>query len=272
MDKIVVEFLKSGCGALGAIGNIQNILCGNFPDHLCLNYFQSKEYACGFGYGSPKDLDSIGESILVNGTCYTQSTDPDSELYNKLIHGQEFLTSNYFLVSQGSAPTFSAKGSDVQLEIEALFKMLVNAIKTPIAISGLVTFETLRGSCMGKAPIHKKLIFENKSEYFPFSEIHKNKTCAFIMGVVSDPSESSWEIINKKLQTVTCKSPLEDTPSLLQHIHVLILDGPCKSEESISSSITAQCIHLALKGSVILNLNLNIFPIKDIKDFESHLI
>lgn len=269
MEGLVIQPTGIKSCQVGHIGKVADVLKGEIPPDLSTTTFSTTQYRCGFVVGSPKNKDSIGEAIIVNGNCYTTSTEKNSADYNKIIYGPKFITNCVFLIPKTTLPshklTFTASSKGVSLL--DLYKEVYQKINHPLAFAGIIEFADFHAVGIGKSPIDGTGIFEHKNEYYPFPEIRQQHAVAFVVGVITDYQQTTYHDVNQQLEKVLYNNPFETSSNLTHHAHALTL-SKLVAENEITPQITMQALHLLADKTVITKANLDIFTINGLDDFQ----
>ena len=78
----MLEKVSSHINKMQNIGKITTIIEGDVSEEL-MQSFQAQNYLAGFEAASPKNINSIGESVVVNNYCYICVTDIKNKNYQK---------------------------------------------------------------------------------------------------------------------------------------------------------------------------------------------
>lgn len=255
---------------LGYIGSVADVLRGIVSPVLSIRKFLAAEFDFGFELASPRDHHSLGESVIVNGVCYATSTDNSSPEYGHTIFGREFQTGGMFIIPQATKPshllTFRADGYTCTLN--DLYTTLFDAVKQPFALVGLMDCVAFHGTAIGKPPIDGQAIFEHKAEYFPNPDVQLSNVTAFVIGVVTDYRDQGLSHINKQLEVVLYKNPLETDSVLSTHAHALTLKQPVKRLEDITPEQVDKSLHLFAAGTVLRSLHADLYTISSLVDYQ----
>lgn len=267
---LAIEATGHGPAKLGHIGSVADVLRGNVPHPLSTRKFQAAEFSFGFEMASPRDLHSLGESVLVNGVCYTTSSDKSSSDYSHTIYGREFLTGGMFIIPRETKPshllTFKADG--YSCTFSHLYSILFDAVKQPFALAGFMDCVSLHGTAVGKPPIDGQAIFDHKAEYFPNPDLQLTNVTAFVIGVVTDYREKGLSRINKQLEVVLYKNPFETNSVLSTHAHALTLKQPVKCLDDITPHQVDKTLHLFAAGTVLRFLHADLYTISHLVDYQ----
>ena len=188
MDNLLITSTDAGSSQLGHIGSVLDVIAGKMPESLDGKIFEAKNYLCGFELASPRSKYSLGESIIVNNTCYATSTEKNSPDYNKTIYGPTFITSGMFLIPRQAKPTHKVSLNTATNSTSLLdfYNEIYKQINQPLAFFGLVEFSDFHAMAIGKPPIDGMNIFTNNKEYYPNPAIITKNTQAFIIGALTD--------------------------------------------------------------------------------------
>ncbi len=220
---------------LSYIGSVEDVIAAKINPQLKNKKFHAKDFAYGFEIGSPKDWESLGETVLVNNLCFTQSTDSKSNHFGQAIYGEEFLTSGIFLIPHSAKANFSISFESLNpntlLAFKDFYQNLYQKIQRPFAFISTVQFKNLSCNAIARPPIDGKPIFKNTSEYYFILPWDLSDQAAFMVGVVADFQDQSSNKINQQLSPVLYHNPFEESHSdnhnhsdnLTMHTHAITL-------------------------------------------------
>ncbi|MBM3207451.1 MAG: hypothetical protein FJZ57_02440 [Chlamydiae bacterium] len=248
-------------------GSVRDVIEGKITKEAKTTYFEAKEFNLGFECASPIDYRSLGESVLVNDRCFTKSTQADSEQYKKIIYGHEFISSGFVFISS-CMPTHLAKMEEGYTDLDTLLIWLFDKIRTPFVISGFIKFERLNGIYIVKPPIENKNIFENKEVYYPDKIEEYEDVYGYVIGVVSDPTETRLAELNQKLRVCLYENPIDSPIELIKHIHVLTLAKKSSHKDQIIPGNVTDCLHLVSKNTKIKGFDLELYTIDDVSEIK----
>jgi len=242
------------------IGSVVDTLAGRVDPRLCKQRFRATDYAFGFEAASPKELSSVGESVLVNGTCYATSTEEGSLDYGKVIWGSEFVTGGMFLLPKGVQPTHRLNLT-APMQFDQLCHRIYQGVQRPVAFVGIWESETLYTMAIGKPPIHGRPIFENREYYFPMPPQTLRGTHAFVMGVMTFYGDKQWQILNKNLEVVLYKNPFDREFSLSSHTHCLVLKSEVTQIDQVIPTVVERCLHVFTDKTTVKKAHLNLYAL-----------
>lgn len=246
-----------------AIGSIVDVVAGRLDPKLSKRRFRAADYSFGFEAASPKNPSSIGESLLVNGTCYTTSTDDTSAEYGKVIWGHEFMTGGMFLLPKQALPTHELILTGLT-KLEDLYQEIYRKVQRPVAFVGMWESATLYAAIIAKPPIHGLPVFENRDHYFPKPpQILHEKHC-FVMGLMACNNDHQWDDLNQQLEVALYKNPYDRESSLTSHTHCLTLKSEMSSE-NIRPEWVDQCLHVFADQTTLRKGHLNLYALDGIK-------
>lgn len=251
------------------LGKIQDVLSGNVKRDSAGKTHNAADFAYGFELGTPKNIESLGESVLVNGYCYATSSDENSIEHNELICGPTFHAGGMFFIPHEARPTHQAvldKGGGV-LKCNDFYQSVYDTIKEPFAFVGILHLEALHGFAISKPPIYGKNIFENRSEYFRNPEIFDNHRFVFAIGVVANFKEVKEAKLKKELEHVLYRNPLDKDAALSYHSHALALKYQVGSYDEIKPNAADKCLHLLSDGTRIASGGIDIFTFKELREY-----
>jgi hypothetical protein len=263
---MAISFEKTGKGAsiLGHIGSVEHVIAGNLPPEITSRRYRASDFTCGFELATPENINSMGEAVIVNGLCFTNSTDHTSKQYTQSISGKEFTAGGVFLIPHTAHPSHLLTIDDC-VSMPHCYQTIHSNIPEPLAFAGIFHFSHFHGAAIGKPPIHGDNIFTHQKEYYPNPDIHLENTWGFVVGVLSD-----WkgpEEFNNQLKTVLYKNPMDVDGPFIHHAHVLILNQKITSVEEILPSTVDLVLHLFMDGTSILSGKAEIFTIKEIQNY-----
>lgn len=242
-----------------SIGSVVDTIKGVVDPKLREKWFTAKDYLYGFEAASPKGLSSIGESVLVNGTCYATSSD-------QVIYGEKFVTGGIFLLPKGAKPSCHLT-MDNPIDLEGLIDAIYDKVKRPVAFVGLLQSETLNTIAIAKPPIDGLNIFENKQYYFPNPPKLLHKVPCFVIGVITSYSDPKWKDLNKQLEVVLYKNPFDKESTLTSHTHCLVLKPGVTQIKEIIPSTVEKCLHLFIDKTTIKSGRLDLFALDQVVAF-----
>lgn len=250
------------------LGKIQDVINGNVDQKLASKIYNASDFAYGFELGTPKDINSLGEAVLVNEYCYATSSDEESIENGKLICGNSFRAGGMFFIPHGATPTHQAiiekEGGPV--DCNHFYETMDAKIGEPFAFAGIVHFDSIHGFAISKPPIYGEKIFENRSKYLRNPEIFDNDLYAFIVGIVANFNKLKDHTLQRELQTVLYRNPLDKEAPLLYHTHALTLKYQVASINEIKPNAAEKCLHLLSDGSSIASGTIDIYSIKELKE------
>jgi hypothetical protein len=258
-------------GALGQlaahIGTVSDVIAGHFPQKLQNKVYDASRYLCGFEIGSPKNKESLGESVIINGECFTHSTDIRS--WNQgLISGPKFLSSGMFLLPSDSKATHKLQFETASQgeKLYSFYEKLYEKIKKPLIFCGFVRFQKLHTQAIAKTPIHGENIFENKFKYYSNPDKYESLKEVFLVGAITDPNDPSNSHLNQKLEVVLYYNPNEKKEGLSYHAHGLVLKQKIPNRNMITKELVEDCRHVFCEKSLVSAAELEIFTLSSIRD------
>ncbi|MFZ2960905.1 MAG: hypothetical protein WA705_28840 [Candidatus Ozemobacteraceae bacterium] len=271
LSKLIIEETGHGAAKVGYIGSVVDVMAAKLPDSLSNRKFLAAEFSSGFELASPRDKYSLGEALIVNGLCYATSSDKSSPDYNHTISGREFVTGGMFVIPQGVEPSqkCSFKADGPPLSLMNFYSELYAAIRQPVIFVGIMECATFHGTAIGKPPINGEAIFDHKSEYFPNPEVRNTNVNALVMGVLTNFDDPELSEINKQLEVVLYKNPLDSDSTLSNHAHVLTLKQSVSKVEDIRPDLVERVLHLFADGTGIRSIQVDIYTIRDLTDFQN---
>lgn len=259
---------KTGHGPcdLGHIGSVTDVINANLPREVTSKRYAAKDFKMAFEVATPKSVTSLGEAVIVNGYCYTTSTDVTSLEYGQTISGHEFITGGLFLVPQDASPSHRVEIYERKPMIE-FYNEVYEQIFHPLAFGGIFYFSTFHGIAISKPPIDGKNIFTHKNDYYQLPEVRVKNVYGFVMGAMTN--FQGHEKINKELQAVLYKNPLDASSTLVHHAHVILLKKKVERIEEIVPSIVDQTLHLFIDGTEILSGKAEIYTVATVENYLS---
>ncbi|HSX11831.1 MAG TPA: hypothetical protein VLF94_08965 [Chlamydiales bacterium] len=243
-----------------AIGTVTDTLKGVIDPKLKKKRFRASDYSFGFAGGSPREITSIGESVLVGGVCYATSTDIESPDYGKVIHGPEFVTGGMFLLPKGALPTHLLTLSE-SMKFEDLISEIYHSVQRPVAFVGLWDSEILSTMAIGRAAIDGLPIFENRDYYFPKPLQTLQKVRCFIMGVATSFGDAQWKSLNKQLEAALYNNPLDRQGALTSHTHCVVVNKDVARIENVHPGVVQACYHVFADKTTLSNAHLNLYTL-----------
>lgn len=248
------------------LGTVQDVIKGIVSGQLKHRRFDASDYQSGFEIGSAQNFEALGEAMLVNNRLFSTSTDPKSHDYGHVVSGPEFVTSGIFLIPKSAKPSFHlSMNTSCGMNLYDLYARVYQTIKKPLAFSGFIKFSQFHANHIEKAPIEGLNIFEHPKVYYTQPQIKRKGEYGFVIGAITDYHDKTLEDINRKLEVVLYKNPNEQGSVLSYHAHVLTLNRHLVCEDQITQDTVNECLHLFCEDTQVLNAELNIFTIEDLK-------
>lgn len=261
-----IDFVKTQYGATvcQVYGSVQDVIAGRCAEDL--TWLDAGDYRYGFEVASPQGRESIGETVVVNGFCYSASTEADH--LGQTLSGQRFVSNGIFLVPKDAQPSHRFSG-DQSITMDDLVKKILEQAQAPCVYVAKVVFETLSATYVTKAPIHNENIFENKSTYYAKAPQQYHKVSAWIMGVVTDYNNPQLENANKPLEVVLYRNPFDSNGALSNHTHGVILSQDvCVTD--IQPAFVDQVVHIFNQDTIIASIREGeIYTIADVRGIYS---
>ncbi|WP_108651510.1 hypothetical protein [Dongshaea marina] len=258
---LVFSHKNSASSAFKVIGSVEDVIAGIIQPRLINQTFKASDYQFGFEVATPCGIDSMGESVLVNGWCYTASTDKHSQEYLSTISGQEFQSSGCFLLPQGETPCSKFIGYDLALPYADYIEKLYREFNQPLLFAATVQFKELCAAYIAKAPVYNENIFENRDIYYSEPKMTFHNVSCFIIGAVTDYNNPSLSEVNNQLKVVLYHNPFDETNSLSSHTHGVTLDRYQERYEDIHPDNVDKTLHIFNEGSIIEAIQGDIFRI-----------
>ncbi len=237
---------------LGVIGSVEQVIAGTIDPSLKNRLFNASDYRYGFEIGSPHSFASLGETVLVNQTCYTTSTDKHDH-YQQTIHGKQFCTSGIFIVPHAARPSYimTPEPSDQDLAYQLFCEKIYSTTQQPALFVCLARFKTIYFTSIQSPPIAHKNIFTHKSIYYGAnSTSHLTDTHAFIIGIVSNLTKDDPKLLNE-LKVVLYQNPLDIRNELTMHTHGLVLNQLIHRPEEIEPTNVKKTIHVYNQNTIL---------------------
>lgn len=249
------------------IGTVESVIEGKVKPELINLSFNAQDFSYGFQIGSPLDIKSLGEAVVVNGNLFATSTDHTSSDYGCLIAGPNFVTTGLFLLPKSVEPSFELSLKDPEgMDLYDLYQRIYEKIKKPLAFTGFISFKQLHANHIESPPINGLNIFNNPSLYYKSPPLFMKGVNAFVMGVMTDFHNDDFSSLNKKLEAVLYNNPHEETKKLTFHAHIITLEPGIKQEKLITNQTSKQVLHLFAEDTLVENVHLQIYIIDDIKE------
>jgi hypothetical protein len=249
---------------LGHIGSVEDVIAAKLPDEMTCRRYQANDFTMGFELATPQNLSSMGEAVIVNGLCYTNSTDSSSSEYGKTIFGKEFTSGGVFLIPREAKPSHQAQVNET-IPIIQFYDQLYQEIAHPLVFAGLFHFSDFHGTAIAKPPLNGRNIFTHKKEYYPHPDVRRKDVWGFVIGAMTN--FIGHPEINRELKTVLYKNPMDAPSSLVHHAHVLILKKEIDRLEEILPPVVDQTLHLFIDGTSILSGQAEVFMVGGVKDY-----
>lgn len=252
MDNLV-QLLSTGvaCTDLGVIGSVEDVIAGVVRPDLQTRKINASDYRFGFELASPHGLHSMGESVLVNGNCYTTSTDKNDH-YLKTISGETFYTSGIFLVPHAAKSSYHfvhthhKSGINYQNFCEEIHQTTGSAC----LMTAVLHFKHLEATCIQKAPVTGQNIFEHKDLYYDNVKLQfDNCTCFLVAAIANfytDPKK-----ITEELKVVLYQNPFDVKNELNIHTHAVILNRAVRDVSTLIPKDVTHTIHVFNANTIV---------------------
>jgi hypothetical protein len=252
------------------IGSVVDVIAGHVPNPLKEQRYSAHDYQYGFEIASPENFESLGEAILVNGYCFSRSTNSHASDFYKTLSGENFVTSGIFLIPLNAKPTYQV---DVQFDkvcsLDKLYHELFAQIKQPFALTGFVNFTQLHIAAIAKPPIHDQNIFDHAAMYYPFPSELLTEGSAFIVGAVADYNDPKLKSILNQLEVVLYRNPFDKQHALTTHAHGVTLNQDIKQVSDITPAVVDEVIHVFSDKSELTSFRGEIFVIDAMQSLAS---
>lgn len=260
---LTIEPTSAGPAVLAHIGFVEDVIAAKIPEEISSRRYEASDFSMGFELASPKGLASLGEAVLVNGYCYTCSTDRSSKEYDHTIFGKQFIPGGMFLIPKDAKPSHRFR-VDEKLSMEAFYQKLYGHLSHPLAFAGIFHFADFHGIAIGKPPVNGRNIFTHKDEYYLIPDVRVKDRWGFVIGAASN--FTGFEKINEQLKAVLYKNPMDATSSLINHAHVLLLKKKIERFDQIAPAVVDQTLHLFIDGTSMIAGEGEIFLVAGMKD------
>ncbi len=246
------------------IGTVENVIAAHLPPEVTSKRVSAADFYMGFELATPKELSSLGEAVLINGLCYTTSTDSHAKDYNKTINGSEFIPGGIFLIPKGAKPSHRVEINE-KMPLLDFYNSLYRQVGQPLAFAGIFYFTKFHGTAIGKPPINGHNIFTHKQEYYPNPETRVENVYAFVIGALTD--FKGHPTVNEELKTVLYKNPMDAGSELTQHAHTLLLKKRVTHITEILPNLVDQTLHLFAEGTELVSGSVEIFTAAGVKKY-----
>lgn len=264
MNNLSIEETGDGPCIAKHIGTVQAVIEADIPKEIMEKRLQARDFAYGYELATPKEMSSLGESVIANGYCFATSTDRTSSKYNQVISGQDFLPGGVFFLPHEAKPSHKAhlpKGAS-PLNFDTFYQMAFQKVQRPFVFIGLFHFTNLHGVAISKSPTDGKNIFTHREEYYSNPEVHEENVHGFVMGAVAKNEEN----LPKGLESVLYINPLDKESEFIHHAHILTLNKPLNTPQEINPRNVDKCLHLFVEGTKIDLLDVSIFSIERVDE------
>jgi hypothetical protein len=250
------------------IGSVVDVIAGTIPNELANCQFKASNFKYGFELASPDDILSMGESVIVNNTCFATSTNPKSANYLQTISGNQFVSSGLFIIPNSAKPTHLINQNlNVPLSLYDYYHKLFQSIKQPFAFAGFFKFSQLQTTTIAISPISNKNIFENKELYFPHPPQTEKDTYTFLVGAVANYKDESNSTLLNQLEVVLYNNPFDKTQNLTTHAHGITLNKIITNICEITPDIVNKTSHIITEKSFLNAIDVEIFAIESLKEY-----
>lgn len=254
----------------GHIGSVIDVIKGYVPESLAHRRFNADAFKYGFELASSEDVNAFGEAVLVNGFCYSTSTNQQSKNYLQTTAGESFVTSGLFLIPKEAEPTYRIQQSFTEsCLLHDAYSAIFAQVKQPFAIAAMFEFETLTGNFIVKPPIHGENIIENIEKFCPYPPQTISTTSAFLVGAVADFSDTRYKDLLEKLNVVLYKNPFDKQLNITTHTHCITLKKDLDDVQDITPILVDKTLHVLSEQSRIKSIKGEVFAVGDMMDFAS---
>ncbi len=253
----------------GHIGTVSDVIAGVIPNAFIHQQFNASDFQFGFEMASPNGMLSLGESVLVNGYCYTCSTNINSPTYLQTIAGKKFTTSGIFLIPLKAKPNQTLNQIiQPSVMLTEIYDALYTAIQRPFAFAGFFDFAPLHATAIAKPPIHQQNIFKHSKTYYPNPEQHLPKASTFMVGAMADYTNHNNEPLLKELEVVLYRNPFEQSHTITTHAHGMTLKKTITTPQDITPDVVDKTFHIFSNQSFVTHLNIAIFWIESMENMD----
>lgn len=268
MPDLQLTFLHKNPVAAGHIGTVSDVIAGRIQEDLRHRRYKASDFQYGFELASPESISSIGEAVIANGYCYTNSTEQQSPQYYQTITGQDFVTSGVFLLPNNVRPNYVIEEDfSPPLKLNLFYGQLFKEIGQPFAFAGFFTFAELSMTAIAKPPITEENIFTNSKSYYPFASRLTQNEPAFLVGVVADYKNKNHEKVLKSLEVVLYNNPYDKQDSLTAHAHGITLKQAINEVKDINPDVVDKTVHVFAERSTIQRIKAELFVIGSMVNF-----
>ncbi|MDP1573732.1 MAG: hypothetical protein Q8L78_02185 [Coxiellaceae bacterium] len=236
---------------LGVVGSVEDVIAGVVRPDLKTRLLHAKDYQFGFELASPHRLESMGESVIANGMCYTTSTDKNDH-YLQTISGETFYTSGIFLVPKTAESSyhFQPEKHEEGIAYYDFCEQIHAKAGGPCLAVALVHFKALEATHIQKAPIHNESIFDHKADYYGDLKLSLNDRYFFLVVAMANYGSDSASI-TEQLKVVLYHNPFDTSSALNIHTHGLVLNRRLVNPSELTPSDVTHTVHLYTEKSII---------------------
>ncbi|MDP3558751.1 MAG: hypothetical protein Q8R79_00175 [Legionellaceae bacterium] len=236
---------------LGVVGSVEDVIAGRVRDDLRTRKLLAKDYRFGFEIGSAHGLQSLGESVLVNGHCYTTSTDPQDH-YLQTISGNSFYTSGIFLVPHTAQASYHLRPmrDAVGVAYQDFCHSIHEETQGPCLVAALVRFKHLEATYIQKAPIHGENIFEHKETYYGDLKLQFDDCCCFLVSTMANFYVDPKAVL-EQLKVVLYQNPFDVKNELNIHTHGIVLNRELRDVSLLLPRDVTHTLHFYNENTVV---------------------
>lgn len=209
-----------------AKGDVRDVIAGAVPGEADA-WHDARRYRIGFGAGSPRDIESLGEFMALGGTAYAKSTDSGAPDYYETIHGRRFVTTASIFVPRNARPNIQVTHlgrRDVPMSLERLYEIIYEAAGyRAFVVAGMVEFDRAETLAVSRPPIFGEPLFEHRERYYAFGPETREGVFAVVMGCAARFADETDPERHAQLERILYNNPYDTAEGLVSHAHALIL-------------------------------------------------
>lgn len=249
----IINLISTGVehSDLGAIGSVKDVIAGVVRSDLKTRTWDAATYRYGFELASPHKIQSMGESVLVNGLCYSTSTDKRDQ-YLKVIFGKTFYTSGMFVVPKTAQASYCFKPMQSRsgMPYQDFCHGLHQTINRPCLFVALLHFKQIEATHIQYPPIYGENIFEHQDQYYSDLKLYFNQKYCLVVCAFANFSTDPRNTL-KELEVVLYQNPLDVKNELNVHTHGIILNRTIRDVSTLFPEDVTHVVHLYNASSVV---------------------
>ena len=256
------------------VGDVNDVIRGIVPPGCATRRLRADAVRAGFIVGSPRDLESMGEMIMVNGHAFCCSTSAND--LHATLSGPAVYTTGACLIPKGAVPTRRI-GPLRDLSWSELCEAVARSSgggdgsgSRGVVFTGIVHFRVLRAVQISAPPIFGEAIFSNRERYYKVPPEERAVVRCFVMGAASARIGGGVEKFLYAGGTGIAGRDAAEEVDVTHHTHALELDAACGGEDEISPETALGVYHLS-GDAVVSEATIDVFDIGEVVEHTAGL-